>query len=181
MNERKLGREILIDLAGRHQRPGSGSDPSFLLERTACMKFPDLTPILGPIPWAAVGAAATRLYMPERTTKDLDVLIRVANASEARQKLIAADFIYKGELAIGGSSWTTPDGFSVDVLELEDPWTHQAITDAQANRDPQGLPVIPLPYLSLMKFQAGRVQDIADLARMLGQANEETLAKVRAV
>ena len=30
-----------------------------------------------------------------------------------------------------------------------------------------------------MKFQAGRVQDLADITRMLGQAGEETLASVR--
>jgi hypothetical protein len=30
-----------------------------------------------------------------------------------------------------------------------------------------------------MKFQAGRVQDVADITRMLGQAREETLAAVR--
>jgi hypothetical protein len=181
MHKTKPGRKILIDLARRHQRPGSGSARAFLLERTARMKFPDLTPVLGSIPWAAVGAAATRLYMPERTTKDLDVLIKPADASEARRKLAAAGFTHKGERAIGGSSWTTPDGFSVDVLELEEPWTGQALAEAQANRDPQGLPVLPLPYLSLTKFQSGRVQDTADLARMLGQANEEALAAVRAV
>jgi hypothetical protein len=119
--------------------------------------------------------------MPERTTKDLDVLIKAADAPAARQKLAAAGFIHRGELAVGGSSWTTPEGFSVDVLVLGEPWADQAVTEAQANRDLQGLPVLPLPYLSLMKFQSGRVQDTADLARMLGQANEEALAEVRAV
>jgi len=32
-----------------------------------------------------------------------------------------------------------------------------------------------------MKFQAGRVQDLADVTRMLGQANDERLAFVRAL
>jgi hypothetical protein len=32
-----------------------------------------------------------------------------------------------------------------------------------------------------MKFQASRVQDLADITRMLGQANETQLQRVRAV
>lgn len=39
--------------------------------------------------------------------------------------------------------------------------------------------MLPLPYLVLMKLQAGRVQDVADLARMLGQASAAQLAVVR--
>ena len=39
--------------------------------------------------------------------------------------------------------------------------------------------MLPLPYLVLMKFQAGRVQDVADITRMLGQTRAETLAAVR--
>jgi len=43
------------------------------------MRFPDLTPLLHPVPWAVVGAAATRLYMPERMTQDFDILVRAAD------------------------------------------------------------------------------------------------------
>jgi hypothetical protein len=38
-----------------------------------------------------------------------------------------------------------------------------------------------MPYLVLMKFQAGRVQDIADVTRMLGQADAQALDAVRAL
>lgn len=38
-----------------------------------------------------------------------------------------------------------------------------------------------MPYLALMKFQASRLQDIADLSRMLGQAGEPQLEQVRAI
>lgn len=145
------------------------------------MTFPDLTPILESVPWATVGAAATRLYMPERTTQDLDVAIRAEDAAEARRRLTAAGFTYQSELAIGGSSWLTPEGFAVDVLECQEPWFDQALAEAQRNRDRQGLPILPLPYLVLLKFQAGRLQDLADVARMLGQAEEGALTSVRAV
>ncbi len=172
-------RRGFIALAQRLQRPGSGSAPAFLKERTAWMRVPDLTSILEPIPWAVVGAVATRLYMPERTTRDLDAVIRNEDASEVRLRLAKAGFRYQRELSIGGSSWLSPEGILTSVLELAEPWLAQALLEAQRNRDAQGLPVLPLPYLVLMKFQAGRVQDLADVTRMLGQANEATLSVVR--
>ena len=172
-------RRTLLAVARRRQRPGTGSTRQFLTTRTHSMQFPDLTPVLHPVPWAVVGAAATRMYMPERMTQDLDIVVQAADAAAVRQKLTAAGFRYAGELAIGGSSWTAPDGFSIDVLEHTEPWLAQAIAEAQQNRDAQGLPVLPLPSLVLMKFQAGRVQDVADITRMLAQAGEETLATVR--
>jgi hypothetical protein len=145
------------------------------------MVWPNLTPILSPIQWAVVGAVATRLYMPERMTQDLDIVIQVADSPQARQKLLAAGFVYQGELSIGGSSWRMPDGKGIDMLEGSTPWWADAIAGAQMNRDAQGLPIIPLPYLALMKFQAGRAQDIADVTRMLGQADESALNVVRSL
>ena len=143
------------------------------------MMWPDLTSILSPIRWAVIGAVATRLYMPERMTQDLDIVIRTVDGSQVRQKLAEAGFIYQGELSVGGSSWRTPNGELIDILEGDDVWWTEAIAGAQANRDGQGLPIVPLPYLVLIKFQAGRVQDIADVTRMLGQTGEATLEAVR--
>jgi len=172
-------RRTILAMAQRRQRRGTGSAHQFLTTRTQHMRFPDLTPLLHPVPWAVVGAAATRLYMPERMTQDFDILVRAADAATVRQQLSAAGCRYIGDLAIGGSSWTTPDGWSLDVLEGTAPWCTRAIAEAQQNRDAQGLPVVPLPYLVLMKFQAGRVQDLADITRILAQADEPNLAVVR--
>src|SRR5712691_12658846 len=124
-------RRTLLAIAQRRQRPGTGSAHQFLTTRTQHMHFPDLTPLLHPLPWAVVGAAATRLYMPERMTQDLDILVRAADAATVRQQLRAAGCRYIGDLAIGGSSWTTPDGWSVDVLEGTESWCSQAIAEAQ--------------------------------------------------
>lgn len=140
-----LPRQVLIEMARRRQRPGTGSDRTFLQQRTARMTFPDLTPILESIPWATVGAAAIRLYMPERATQDLHIAIRAADAPQVRQRLTAAGFTYQGELSVGGSSWLTPEGFMVDVLECQEPWFGQAVAEAAYNRDLQGLTVLPLP------------------------------------
>jgi hypothetical protein len=119
------------------------------------------------------------MYMPERMTQDLDIIVQAPDAAAVRQKLTAAGFQYTGELTIAGSSWIAPDGVVIDVWEGHEPWWAQAVAAAQHHRDAQGLPVLPLPYLVLMKFQAGRVQDLADITRMLGQAGEEELTGVR--
>ena len=176
---RKHSRKILIKIAQQKRGTGTGSHFNFLRGRTTQMMWPDLTSILSPIRWAVVGAVATRLYMPERMTQDLDIVIRTVDGSQVRQKLTEAGFIYQGELSIGGSSWRTPNGELIDILEGTDVWWTEAIADAQANRDGQGLPIVPLPYLVLIKLRAGRVQDIADVTRMLGQAGAATLEAVR--
>lgn len=57
--------------------------------------WPDLTSILSSIRWAVIGAVATRLYMPERMTQDLDIVIRTVDGSQVRQKLAEVGFIYQ--------------------------------------------------------------------------------------
>ena len=181
MDARVQARRVFIAMARKRQQPGSGSAPAFLRERTADMRFPDLRHVLEGIPWAVVGAAATRLYMPERATLDLDILVVSRDRSAAEERLAAAGYVYQGGLTIGGSSWTSPEGFPLDVLDCRAGWCAPALAGAAANPDAQGLPILPLPYLVLMKFQAGRVQDLADVTRMLGQASAEPLEQVRAV
>ncbi|MDW8317185.1 MAG: hypothetical protein RMN53_04950 [Anaerolineae bacterium] len=131
------------------------------------------------VPWAVVGAVATRLYMPERMTQDLDIAIAAAEAARVRQLLADAGFEHVGELSIGGSSWRAPDGQRVGVIEGTEPWWPKALAEAQTNRDADGLPILPLPYLVLMKMTASRPVDLGDLARMLGQADDEALRRVR--
>jgi hypothetical protein len=174
-------RRLLLSLVARRQKPGSGSQAEFIRSRTAALKWPDLSPILGNIPWCVVGAVATRLYMPERMTVDLDAAVAAASSGAARERMHAAGFVWKGDLSIGGSSWQSPAGENVDLLELRDAWAEAAILGAQDNRDAQGLPTIELEYLVLMKLDASRLQDVADLGRMLCQAAEAQLADVRAV
>ena len=119
--------------------------------------FPDMASVLGSVPWATAGAVATRLYMPERATRDLDVVISQDDAGESRRSLTEGGFRYQGEPSIGGSSWVSHEGMAVDVVEMAEPWLPGALEEARQNRNSQGLPVLPLAYLVLMKFQAGRV------------------------
>jgi hypothetical protein len=144
------------------------------------LRWPDLRQTLAGIPWAVCGAVATRLYMPERATADLEVVILTRDAPAVHARLLADGYGRQNALAIGGSTWQSPDGRDVDVLEFTDPWVADALAEAAENPDPQGLPVLPLRYLVLRKLAASRAQDIADLARMLGVADEQELDRVRA-
>lgn len=139
--------------------------------------FPDLSETLRGIDWVVVGAAATRAYMPERQTEDLDILIRAADEEQVAGRLIAAGYARTAELGIPGAAFTGPDEFEVDVLFGEAAWLEEGL--AQPNRDAVGLPVLALPYLALMKLAAGRVRDIGDVATMLGLADEAALVNVR--
>ncbi len=48
-------------------------------ERTAFQKWPNLSEILKGINWLVIGGVATRAYMPERMTNDLDILIQISD------------------------------------------------------------------------------------------------------
>ena len=145
------------------------------------MLWPDLSQTMGNIAWAVIGGVGTRHYMPERATRDLDILVHCADSGRVATALTASTHTRIADLKIGGSTWRAPDGMYVDVIESDASWVRGALAEAASNRDLQGLPVLPLPYLSLMKFQAGRAQDLADLTRMLGLATEEQRAAVRTV
>ncbi len=174
-------RRLIIDMARRRQRPGSGSDVPGLMNEPPRVRWPDLSDVLDELPWAVVGAVATRHYMPERATVDLDIVVRAGDAPEVRTRLAAAGWSLVGELSIPGSTWRAPTGETVDVLEGGEPWWDEALAAAADNRDRQGLPILPLPYLVITKLRSGRTQDIADIARMLGLADDAVLGEVRRV
>jgi hypothetical protein len=73
----------------------------------------------------------------------------------------------------------TQDDVEVDLLLGDQPWLDGAL--AQPTTDPADYPVLDLPYLALLKLAASRTQDLADIAQMLGWADEEQLTAVRAV
>ena len=172
-----LRRKALLALALRRARPGSGSGHAFLMTRTwgelpVALELERLT-----TPYVIVGAVAAALYMPRRLTLDLDLLVLVTDAPALHRELAAAGCTLKGTLSIGGTIWQTPDGGVLDVLESGEAWARHAV--ATPKRSPTGEPVIALPYLVLMKLAASRPQDLADLSRMLGLADEATLRQVR--
>ena len=171
-------RRWALEMARRRARPGTGSLPE-RLRRGTMTQWPDLRPVLEGIPWAVVGAVAARLYMPERATRDLDILIRREDERAVRERLEMAGYRYGAPLAIPGFAVCSPEGAEIDVLLGDAPWVEEALATPRV--DPTGLPVLDLPYLVLMKLEASRLQDMADLARMLGLASETERERVRAV
>ena len=174
-----MRRRILIDIARRRIQPGTGSAPEFLRRRTAMNPWPDLRQVLTGIPWVVVGGVATRAYMPERATKDLDILVRLQDGDEVQTRLIAAGFRIVSRLAVPGFLVRAPDGAEIDVILGSYSWLSEALEHVQ--HDPAGYPVLDLPYLVIMKLAASRVQDTADLSRMLGLASDSELGRVRRV
>jgi hypothetical protein len=175
----KIRRKQYIALVQKRVRPGSGSSLAFMQSRTWAYPVADLNRIIQKTPFVVVGGVATRLYMPERMTLDIDILVSSQEAPGLYQELNEASGKQIGVLTIGGSSWQLPDGTVLDVIESSEAWVPQAVQNP--NIDPTGLPIVTLPYLVLMKLQASRAQDIADLSRMLGGADEALLGQVRTV
>ena len=172
-------RKHFIAMVNKYAKPGSGSGVEFLNQRTWTYPVANIAQIIKQAPFVIVGGVATRLYMPERMTLDLDILIKAEEARLVYQDLIKANAEKIGELTIPGSQWQLEDGTLLDVLEGKDDWVHTAIQ--HPNSSPDGLPIIRLPYLVLMKLLAGRSQDLADISRMLGGATEVQLIKVKQV
>ncbi|GIW03644.1 MAG: hypothetical protein KatS3mg059_0264 [Thermomicrobiales bacterium] len=170
-------RRRFLEMAKRRAKPGSGSSLEFLRSRTWRKPAVEIPPLK--TPFVVVGAVATWLYMPQRATRDVDILIRASDAPAIAAELQQAGFVQTGRLSIGGTSWRAPNGAVLVVLESDVPWIDDAL--AKPNRSPDGLPVIALPHLVLLKLAAGRGQDLVDIQRMLGQADEQTLHAVRDV
>jgi hypothetical protein len=172
-------RKFFLGLAIKRAKPGSGSSLTFLQKRTWSYPVNDLRSILKSAPFVVAGDVATRLYMPERMTLDIDILIKANDKNLIYQDLINAQAKKIGELSIAGSQWQLSDNTALDVLEVEGNWVDAALS--KPNYSPDELPVIALPYLVLMKLSASRPQDLADVSRMLGLASEKDLSEVRQV
>lgn len=172
-------RRLIIDIVRRRVRPGSGSSQEFLRRRT--WSDPGVAVDLKSLrtPFVVVGGIATALYMRQRVTLDVDILVRSSDAQGMAVELRAAGCREAGSLAFGGRMWVTPDGSDLDVLDSDEDWAIEAITSPR--RSPTGLPVIDLPYLVLMKLDSSRTIDVGDVGRMLGGAGEDERDRVRDV
>jgi hypothetical protein len=170
-------RKRYLSLAERRARPGSGSAAGKPRRQPAAFAPPQVHALLGDVPFAVVGGLATRRYMPERMTLDVDVLVAPADLSAAERHLRQAGCRKKGRLTIGRSTWATPAGQTLDLIALHEPWVEEAI--ATAVPAPDRHPYVSLPFLVLMKMSSSRVQDLADISRMLAAAKSETLTRTR--
>ncbi len=141
---------------------------------------PDLGTILGRIPWLLIGGIALRAYMPERTTLDVDIMIHVHDEAQAKVAFQSAGYTITGPPTIGVFTAHPCDGGPpIDVLTSTALW----LTDAQEHPtpDPAGLPTMPRRYLLLLKLQAGRTQDLADVQRLLRGTSSAERTEMRAI
>jgi hypothetical protein len=141
--------------------------------------------VLEGIPYAVIGGVATRAYMPERTTADLDLLVEPENVEPALRQLEAKGYEPRSrplaffDTRLGLSGCRLLGARPIDLLSSTQAWVHQAVRETRSDRI--GLPVVALPYLVLLKLDASRGVDQGDLTRMLGFASEEDLNRVREV
>ena len=168
------------------------------------IQLPDLRSMLGNIPWVLVGGIALRAYAPERDTRAIDVLIHERARARAQAVLLAAGYRLVGDLlrfsdslnqesallpapacgsGAGGEGATVapaePTGMPLGVRARTDRWLDTAL--AIPGTDPAGYPVLARPYLLLLKLQAGRTQDLADVQRLLGSTPADARVALRAL
>ena len=172
-------RKLFLSLATKRAKAGSGSSTLFLNQRSWTFAVTDIRQFIRTVPFVVVGGVATRLYMPERMTLDIDIVIAADQAEFVYQNLQELGARKVSNLSIPGSQWELPNGSSLDILEVDEPWLDAAL--ASPNYAPDGLPIIDLPYLILMKLNASRSQDLADISRMLGCANEIQIQRIKII
>ncbi len=172
-------RKRLLEIALRRVKIGTGSLLSELCEKRGGYKLFEYIPDFPGIRYLIVGGLATALYMPQRMTLDIDILILSDDLDKAENLLSRKGARRLGPLNIGGSAWQLANGNNLDLIALDQPWVHDAL--ALPVRDDSGHLFAALPYLVLMKLESGRLQDLADISRMLGYATEEQVEAVRVV
>ncbi len=184
----RLGRDrrrFFIERGLKKRVPGTGGAIEELMNLPRGKLAMNPQELLGEIPFCTVGGVATRAYMPERSTKDVDILVNACDFESAEERLSKAgyeavrkrDDLFFGNSALGlfGRAWQKADA-RIDLISSEQEWVHEALMID--SRDQTGLRVIALPYLVLMKMDASRGQDQADIERMLGRLDATAVEDV---
>jgi hypothetical protein len=168
----------------RRMRPNTGSGMPFLMTLPRRPVLLPFSKIFGDEPYAVVGGVATASYQPERQTQDIDILIHADSVSAVREHLRALEATKIGDLTfpasqltLSGETWSLPESPPLDLLWSDAEWAEEAV--AQARPDANGVRVVPLAHLVLMKIDASRGIDQGDLSRMLGLADDAALDAVR--
>lgn len=170
-------RREYIRIADRRAKPGSGSSPEPIREHGVPYGPMDVSKYLGSVPFVVVGGLATRLYMPERMTLDIDILTSHSDVGRAEEALESSGCRKTGTLTIGGSTWELPDKRILDLIAPDEPWVPEVMESAVTG--PHGMTYASLPGLVLMKLSSSRAQDVADISRMLGCADDDAINAVR--
>ena len=167
----------------RVARDGARIASLMLLNHPGCAEMK----ALDGLSYCIVGGQATRYYMPERTTIDIDYIIAPESFELATIRLEAAGFVADecdllfpdSRLGLNGRRFAR-DSIVIALITSNQDWLREAIADPPRPVGAQE-PVVALPYLVLMKLDASRSVDQGDLTRMLGLADEKTLIATRDV
>ena len=184
MNPRAGRRRFFLDRMLRRQGAGTGSKPALLMKWPLRQIVHDsLENILG-VPYAGIGGVATRMYIPERMTLDLDVLITLDDMPSAIKRLQERQATAAGTLAfpdsrlgLVGETWHIEGMAPLDVIAATGHWVTEALEGARI--DETGLRIAPRATLVALKLDASRGIDQGDLTRLLGSANDVELQSVR--
>ncbi len=130
--------------------------------------------------YVIVGGMASAYYQPARFTEDIDLMVLAEASTTVEQALSQAGWTQLGIISFGGSSWQAPTGELIDLLHAPDQSWVSAALDFPI-KTPEGLPVIDLPYLLILKLMATRAVDISDIVGMLQQASESEKQRIRQI
>jgi hypothetical protein len=185
MLEQKAARRAFF-LSRVKRGAAGGSDYRALMNAQRGPLPMGLPGILSGARYAIVGGIATRMYQPERFTKDIDILVVPGDLPVVRERLrglggerTGALALPDSQLGLEGEVWQVPSIGEIDLLWSDEPWVDKAVQSTRT--DDQGLSIVGLPYLIAMKLDASRSVDQGDLSRMLGFAADGTLDAVRLV
>ncbi len=130
--------------------------------------------------YVVVDGVASAYYQPARFTEDIDLMVLAEDSAAVEQALRNAGWTQLGVISFGGSSWQSANGELIDLLHApEQLWVTAAL--ASPIKTPEGLPVLDLPYLLILKLSATRAVDISDIVGMLQHANETEKQRIRQV
>ncbi|MHB8141835.1 MAG: hypothetical protein ACYDHD_11405 [Vulcanimicrobiaceae bacterium] len=176
-------RRFYLSRSLRKHPIGAGSNLSALMALPRIPLPMNFAELFQNEPWCLIGGVATRAYMPERTTRDIDIL--VAHPATIDKILRDNTWTYDQELffpnttlALCGTSYHK-DHIVLDVFSSEQTWVAEALRTP--TYDQTGVRVAPLAYLVLMKIDSARGVDQGDLQRMLGRVNDSQLNDIVAI
>lgn len=180
-------RRFFLERGARRRTHGTGAGAALEFLMQLRREELNVSPeeLFGDIPFCVVGGVATRAYMPERATKDIDFLVNADDFPMAEERLRRvgyasltddADAYFKDSmLGLFGKRWRKGDT-GIDLISSKQPWVHDALMiDC---RDQIGVRVIALPFLVLLKMDAARGVDQGDLERMLGRLHADEIEAV---
>lgn len=128
--------------------------------------------------YVIVGGVASAQYQPARFTEDIDLMILSEASATVEKALCQAGWTQLGIISFGGSSWQSPTDELIDLLHAPDEtWVSAAL--ASPVETSEGLQIIDLPYLLILKLSATRAVDISDIVGMLQHASDAEKQRIR--